>query len=112
MISLKSDTEVGGIDKPQAIPVPDYIAGHLLWEAMRDFRVAYGDLTEVCHAAAERLKTPSFDDRLAVSILVKQSLPQVERLAEALKRANLFAYGEVYDELIVCEELAPRKVKR
>lgn len=96
----------------ETVEIPPYVAGHFLWEAMGEFRKAYTDLTNTCHRLSEDAGGPipqgSRPDVLpSVAHFTTAAKHHLDRMQDALKRADMFAYGEVYDDLIDRTLLGP-----
>jgi hypothetical protein len=109
-------------EKGFPVEVNETIAGHLLWEAMADFRREYEALTAVCHRLSRDGGGPdtreefggsaSYDipeDRsVGMHGFTQRAKSITERMLAALRRADEFAYGEVYDDLIDPALLGPQ----
>lgn len=109
-------------DKNISVEVNETIAGHLLWEAMADFRREYEALTNVCHhlstdgggpdtreefGGSESYDIPA-DRSVGTHSFAQRAKSITARMLDALRRADEFAYGEVYDDLIVPALLGPQ----
>jgi hypothetical protein len=104
------------------VRVPDYIQGHLKWEAMREFSAAYSELTSLAHRLSDNEGGPSDKPRhpgaphidvpesqsLNMEQFAAKALGAARELQHALNRALVFAGGEVYDDLIDPTLLGPR----
>lgn len=107
----------------QRIALPDYVEGHLLWEAFKNLTDSYTQLTDACHRLHEGHGGPSAlpllpsvgprpaDALQQHSVNLEQftgmALARVKEMTDALERVRLFAKGEVYDNLISPEILGP-----
>jgi hypothetical protein len=105
------------------IEVNDMIAGHLLWEAMSEFRDAYRELTNLCHALSTESGGPSsaevfrgaahrVDDLGAGKALLMETWAlrakaALAKMQHAVAQANTMSHGEVYDDLIDPALLGP-----
>jgi len=87
--------------------IDESIAGHLLWEAMRDFREAYAALTQAAHQGVTDLEDADTPDDSAIRKFAVAAAEASSKITEALQRARLMHYGDVYDELINREDLGP-----
>lgn len=105
------------------ISVPDYVQGHLLWEAMKDFRRNYEALTQLCwqlsyehggpdtRAADQAASRQGADGRaLSMRDFTDNALRKVALMHHALERGKVMCEGEVYDTLIDERLLAPKEV--
>jgi hypothetical protein len=104
------------------VRVDESVQGHLLWDAMSQFRAAYVELTAIAHRLSSDNGGPSekpcsplaaqFDppehESLNMGQFATKALVAVDAMRETLGRAALFAAGEVNDDLIDATLLGPR----
>lgn len=113
--TLKTDNGV-------PVEIDSSIAGHLLWNAMADFRKEYAALTNLCHLlsvdAGGPCNDPPYNGAASYTVPEDHSVGMrgfsqraseiTGRMQNAIKRAGEFAYGEVYDNLIERTALGPQ----
>lgn len=104
------------------VEISSSIAGHLLWDAMDDFKREYTALTNLCHLLSVDAGGPNNDPPYsgAASYAVpedhsvsmcgfsQRASEIIGRMQGAIKRAGEFAYGDVYDDLIDRTALGPQ----
>lgn len=115
-------------DNGQIIDVPEDQNGHFIWTAMKEFREAYKELTNLAHQLSDEQGGPCKhpmpvpqrrlshikagpEESISLTQFADKAVGACKEMSDALRRAKLFAQEgkfEVYDDLIDAAVLGPR----